>query len=78
MSYAKAIKSSSGIPAGFKEMAKTHCRKCKAEYLIVHQLQDADAKAAAEQVIFVRGYLTGEHVDPKHQHLEVYEPLDDE
>ena len=78
MSYAKAIKSDMEIPAGFKEMARTRCRNCTAEYLIVHQLQDADAAAAATQVIFVRGYLTGEHVDPKHKHLDIYERLDDE
>jgi hypothetical protein len=78
MSYAKAIKATSVIPSGFKEMAKTTCSECPAEYLIVHQLQGADAVVAARQAIQFKKDLAGEHVDPKHEHLEVYEPLDDE
>jgi predicted metal-binding protein len=77
MSYAKAIKSSNAVPAGFKEMAKTRCGKCGAEYLIVHQLQGADAAVAERQAIFMKDCLTGDHVDPKAKHLEAYEPLDD-
>jgi len=77
MSDAKAIRSNRPIPAEFKEMAKTRCRKCKAEYLIIHESKGADPAEAARQATYVEGYLTGEHVDPKHHaHLDVYEPLD--
>jgi hypothetical protein len=36
----------------------------------------ADVTLAAQHAAFLSGYLEGEHVDPKHEHLDVYEPLD--
>ena len=77
---AKAIKVGTPIPTGYKEAAKTHCRKCHEMYLIIHEVREAlgDDKALAKrQAIYIKGYLTGEHVDAKNNHLEVYEPLDD-
>ena len=77
MSCARAIKSNQPMPAGFVEMAMTHCRKCNAEYRIIHESHDASSAIAAKQAIYIKDYLTGEHVDPKHyKHLDAYEPLD--
>jgi hypothetical protein len=42
----------------------------------VYQAHEADATLAAQHAAFLSGYLEGEHVDPKHTHLDVYEPLD--
>jgi hypothetical protein len=81
MSKAKAIKVGNPIPAGYKEMARTRCRTCDSEYLIVHEVHEVlreDPVLAERQAMFIGDYLTGEHVDPKHSHLEAYEPLDEE
>lgn len=81
MRNAKAIKAGNPIPAGYKETASARCRTCRCEYLIIHEFHEAlddDTALAKRQAMFIGGYLTGEHVDPKHSHLETYEPLDEE
>jgi hypothetical protein len=76
MTDAKAIKLGADIPKGFKEMARVTCGTCGAEYIIVHDEQFADSKAAIRQANEHRIRVEGEHVDPKNVHLVVYEPLD--
>ena len=77
MTGGKAIQFDLTLPNNYKEMASLECPICKAAYRIVHRIQFADARTAEIQRIFIKGYLAGEHVDPKHQHLDTYEPLDE-
>jgi hypothetical protein len=79
MSQGKGIKKGNPVPPGYKKVPSSvnaKCRVCKAEYVIVYQVHEADAELAAQHAAFLSGYLEGEHVDPKHIHLEVYESLD--
>lgn len=80
MSQGKGIQKGNPIPAGYAKVPNSPdamCRKCRAEYVIVYHVHEADATLAVQHAAFLSGYLEGEHVDEKHrEHLEVYEPLD--
>ncbi len=79
MSQGKGIKKGHLIPSGYLKVPNSRnaaCRKCGAEYVIVYLAHEADVALAAQHAAFLSGYLEGEHVDPKHEHLDVYEPLD--
>lgn len=79
MSQGKGVRKGHPIPSGYQKVPNSpdaKCRKCEAEYTIVYQVHEADATLAAQHSAFLSGYLEGEHVDPKHEHLPIYEPLD--
>jgi hypothetical protein len=79
MSIGKGVRKGHPIPSGYRKVQNSRnaiCRTCGAEYVIVYQAHEADAELAAQHAAFLSGYLAGEHVDPKHTHLDLYEPLD--
>lgn len=79
MSQGKGIKKGNPIPSGYVKVPgapDATCRKCGAKYTIVYPPHEMDAVLAAQHAAFLSGYLEGEHVDPKHTHLPVYEPLE--
>lgn len=75
MNTAIAIKSQNNIPQGYKEMEHARCATCDAEYTIIHDIHFADELEATRQAEYMRVYLIGDHIDPKGQHLETYEPF---
>jgi hypothetical protein len=79
MSQGKGIRKGHSIRSGHKKVPNSpdaRCRVCGDEYVIDYQVHEQDATLAAQHAAYLSGYLAGEHVDPKHTHLEVYEPLD--
>jgi len=74
MSQGKGIQKGDPIPAGYAKVQNSPnalCRKCRAEYVIVYHVHEADVILAAQHAAFLSGYLEGEHVDEKHsEHLK--------
>jgi hypothetical protein len=79
MSQGKGIREGHAIPNDHKKVPNSpnaRCRVCGEVYVIVYLPHEQDATLAAQHAAYLSGYLAGEHVDPKHTHLDVYEPLD--
>ena len=79
MGLGKGIKKGQTIPPGYLKVPNSpdaSCSVCGAQYVIVYQVHELDSTLAAQHAAFLSGYLKGEHVDPKHVHLDAYEPLD--
>jgi hypothetical protein len=79
MSQGKGIRKGQQLPAGYAKVPTApdaRCRQCGAEYVIVYQVHEADLTLAKQHAAFLSGYLAGEHVDPKHTHLNEYGDLD--
>lgn len=81
MGQGKGIREGDKIPDGYIAVPtapNARCRhpECGAEYVIVYLAHEVDIALAKQHAAFLSGYLTGEHVDPKHAHIEEYGPLD--